>query len=153
MRRGSDSLRFAFRLVDVAGSGLSGWFHVVVAATASPDDIGQIVAEELRRDGILLVIVENDPAREPELIRNNELYVLGSALNEGVLDQAGIGKAADIVVATASDPDNVYISLSARSRNPRIRIHARAESEIGLKHLRLAGVERALRAQQRDRSS
>ncbi|MGO9265843.1 MAG: potassium channel family protein [Candidatus Binataceae bacterium] len=109
---------------------------------------GQIVAEELRRDGIVVVVVESDPGKEPELIRNEELYVLGSALNEGVLDQAGIGKAADIVIATASDPDNVFISLSARSRNPHIRIHARAESEIGLKHLRLAGVERAISSYQ-----
>lgn len=109
---------------------------------------GQIVAEELRRDGIVVVAIESDPGKEPELIRNDELYVLGSALNEGVLDQAGIGKAADIVIATASDPDNVFISLSARSRNPRIRIHARAESEIGLRHLRLAGVERAISSYQ-----
>ena len=109
---------------------------------------GRIVAEELRRDKILAVVIENDPGKEPELIRNEELYVLGSALDEGILEQAGIEKAADIVVATASDPDNVYISLSARSRNPGIRIHARAESEIGLKHLRLAGVDRAISSYQ-----
>jgi len=109
---------------------------------------GRIVAEELQRDGIVAVVIESDPGKEHELIRNGELYVLGSALDEGILDQAGIEKAADIVVATASDPDNVYISLSARSRNPRIRIHARAESEIGLKHLRLAGVERAISSYQ-----
>ncbi len=109
---------------------------------------GAIVAEELRQNGVKRVIVEKDPAREPELIRANELYIIGSALNEEVLQQAGITKAADIVVATASDPDIVYISLSARSANPRIRIHARAESEIGLKHLRLAGVERAISSYQ-----
>jgi tetratricopeptide (TPR) repeat protein len=47
MQPGSDSLRFAFRLVDVAGSGLSGWFHVAVAKTATPDDIGQLVADNM----------------------------------------------------------------------------------------------------------
>lgn len=109
---------------------------------------GRIVAEELRRDGIVAVVIESDPGKEPELLRNDELYVIGSALDESVLEQAGIARAADIVVATASDPDNVYVSLSARSRNPRIRIHARAESEIGLKHLRLAGVERAISSYQ-----
>jgi uncharacterized protein with PhoU and TrkA domain len=42
----------------------------------------------------------------------------------------------------------VYISLSARDRNPQIRIHARAESEIGLKHLQLAGADRAISSYQ-----
>jgi voltage-gated potassium channel len=109
---------------------------------------GQIVAGELRRDGIVTVVVENEPAKERDLIGNDELYILGSALNENVLDQAGISRAADIVIATASDPDNVYISLSARSRNADIRIRARAESEIGLRHLHLAGVQRAISSYQ-----
>jgi voltage-gated potassium channel len=109
---------------------------------------GRIVAEELHRNGLSPVVIENNPDKEAELARENELYIIGSALDEAVLDHAKIDSAADIVVATASDPDNVYISLSARSRNPRIRIHARAESEIGLKHLHLAGVDRAISSYQ-----
>jgi voltage-gated potassium channel len=119
--------------------------HVVLCGYGR---FGQIVAAELRRDGIELVVIENDPAKEGDLIRNGELYVMGSALDESVLEQAGIDKAAEIVIATASDPDNVYISLSARSRTPSIRVHARAESEMGLKHLRLAGVARAISSYQ-----
>jgi voltage-gated potassium channel len=119
--------------------------HVVLCGYGR---FGRIVAEELRRDKILSVVIEIDPAKESELIRNGELYVIGSALDEGILKQAAIESAAQIVIATASDPDNVYISLSARSCNPRIRIHARAESEIGLKHLRLAGVEQAISSYQ-----
>jgi len=109
---------------------------------------GRIVAEELHRNGMIPVVIECDPTKEADLVRANELYIIGSALDEKILGQAGIESAADIVVATASDPDNVYISLSARSRKPRIRIHARAESEIGLKHLNLAGVDRAISSYQ-----
>jgi voltage-gated potassium channel len=119
--------------------------HVVLCGYGR---FGRIVAEELRRDKILSVVIEIDPAKESELLRNGELYVIGSALDESILKQAAIESAAQIVIATASDPDNVYISLSARSCNPRIRIHARAESEIGLKHLRLAGVEQAISSYQ-----
>ncbi len=75
-------------------------------------------------------------------------YIIGSALDEGVLDAAGIRSASDIVVATASDPDNVFISLSARGKNPAIRIHARAETEAGLRHLKLAGADRAISSYQ-----
>jgi voltage-gated potassium channel len=119
--------------------------HVIICGYGR---FGRVVADELRRDGMTVVVIENDPAREPELVRADILYVIGSALDEGSLDQAGIANASDIVAATASDPDNVYISLSARSKNPGIRIHARAESEIGLKHLQLAGADRAISSYQ-----
>ena len=119
--------------------------HVIVCGYGR---FGTIVVEELRRNGMTVVVVEVDPAREADLIRADILYVLGSALEEAILEQAGIRSASDVVVATASDPDNVYISLSARSKNPNIRIHARAESEIGLKHLQLAGADQAISSYQ-----
>jgi voltage-gated potassium channel len=119
--------------------------HVIVCGYGR---FGTIVVDELRHNGMTVVVIETNPGREAELIRENILYVLGSALEEDVLEQAGIQSASDIVVATASDPDNVYISLSARSKNPGIRIHARAESEIGLKHLQLAGADQAISSYQ-----
>lgn len=119
--------------------------HVIVCGYGR---FGTIVVDELRRNGMTVVVIESDPAREPELVRENILYVIGSALEEDVLEQAAIQSARDIVVATASDPDNVYISLSARSKSPKIRIHARAESEIGLKHLQLAGADQAISSYQ-----
>jgi voltage-gated potassium channel len=115
--------------------------HVVICGYGR---FGRVVAEELHRHGTALVVIEKDPEKESTLTRAGELYVIGSALEESTLDQAAIGSAAEIVIATASDPDNVFIALSARSKNPQIRIHARAESEIGLKHLELAGVDQAI---------
>jgi len=119
--------------------------HVIVCGYGR---FGRIVVNELRRDGMTVVVIEKDPDLEAELVRANELYIIGTALEEQVLEQAGIRTASDIVVATASDPDNVFISLSARGKNPQIRIHARAESEIGLKHLQLAGADRAISSYQ-----
>jgi len=64
------------------------------------------------------------------------------------LDDAGLtpGDVDAIVVGTASDSDNVFITLSAREKNPAIRIHARGESDGGLRRLRLAGADQALSA-------
>jgi voltage-gated potassium channel len=107
-----------------------------------------VVADELSRHGTTLVVIENDAGKESALTKAGVLYVIGSALEESTLDQAAITEARDIVIATASDPDNVFIALSARSKNQRIRIHARAESEIGLKHLELAGVDQAISSYQ-----
>ena len=115
--------------------------HVIVCGFGR---FGRVVVDELRRHGTTLVVIENDPEKESILVQAGDLYILGSALEENTLEQAGIGAASEIVIATASDPDNVFIALSARSKNPQIRIHARAESEIGLKHLELAGVDQAI---------
>jgi voltage-gated potassium channel len=107
---------------------------------------GRVVVEALRqqREQPEIVLVEIDPEKEAELERSGMFYVMGSALDEEVLDHAGIRAASDIVIATSSDPDNVFISLSARERNPSIRIYARAESEVGVRHLQLAGADRAI---------
>jgi voltage-gated potassium channel len=109
---------------------------------------GRIVAEELKGDRHTLVVIEINPALEPDLMRSGLYYIIGSALDEGVLESAGIGSASDIVVATASDPDNVFISLSVRGKNSAIRIHARAETEAGLRHLKLAGADGAISSYQ-----
>ncbi len=115
--------------------------HVIVCGYGR---FGRVVVDELRRHRTTLVVIEKDSEKESTLIQMGELYILGSALEESTLEQAGVAEASEIVIATASDPDNVFIALSARSKNPRIRIHARAESEIGLKHLELAGVDQAI---------
>jgi voltage-gated potassium channel len=119
--------------------------HVIVCGYGR---FGRVVTGELRHNALAVVVIESDPAKEPELERAGVPYVLGSALEQEVLERAGIARAAEIVVATASDPDNVYISLSARSMNSKIRIHARAESELGLRHLQLAGVDQAVSSYQ-----
>ena len=115
--------------------------HVIVCGYGR---FGRVVVEELRRNGMTVVVIERDDEKEAELERAQLLYVIGSAIEADTLERAAIATAREIVIATASDPDNVYIALSARSRNRGIRIHARAESDVGLKHLQLAGADRAI---------
>jgi voltage-gated potassium channel len=105
---------------------------------------GRVVADELKTDSHTVVVIEINSELEADLVRSGLYHLIGSALDEAVLEAAGIRSASDIVVATASDPDNVFVSLSARGKNPAIRIHARAETEAGLRHLKLAGADRAI---------
>jgi voltage-gated potassium channel len=119
--------------------------HVVICGYGR---MGRVVAEEMAGAGLPMVAIERDPAREAELREADALYVIGSALEDRVLEQAGVRSARAIVVATASDADNVYITLSARTMNPGIRILARGESEAGLQHLRMAGADVVVSAYQ-----
>ena len=119
--------------------------HVVICGFGR---MGRVVAEEVTRSGGEAVVIERDPTREAELAEGGLLYVIGSALEDRVLKDAGLPRARAIVVVTASDADNVYITLSARTMNPKVRIHARGESEAGLQHLRMAGADQAISAYQ-----
>ena len=109
---------------------------------------GRVVAEELVRSVAQVVIIDRDAAKEPALRALGAPYLIASATSEEVLERAGIRRARAIVVATGSDPENVFITLSAREKNPEIRIHARGESEAGLRRLRLAGADQVLSAYQ-----
>jgi voltage-gated potassium channel len=110
--------------------------HVVLCGWGR---FGRVVADELERRGMPFVVIESDAARQAELEASRFPWVLGSALDDQVLAEAGIARARAIVVATGSDADNVFIALSAREANPRIGIHARGESEAGIRRLQLAG--------------
>ena len=117
--------------------------HVVICGFGR---MGRVIADEIQRSGTAMVVVERDAARESELIATGMTYVIGSALDDRVLELAGVSRARAIAVATASDADNVYVTLSARAMNPQIRILARGESEAGLQHLRMAGADVAISA-------
>jgi voltage-gated potassium channel len=117
--------------------------HVIVCGYGR---FGRVVADEIRKNDSPLVVIDVDPAREEELKRAGVPYLIGSALDDDVLAQAGLDRAAAIVVATPSDPDNVFITLSIREKSQTIRIHARGESDAALRRLELAGANQAMTA-------
>ena len=119
--------------------------HVIVCGYGR---FGRAVVEELTRNTVPLVVIESDPARHGELDAAGVLYVAGSALEDSMLADAGIGSARAIVVATGSDADNVYVTLSAREKNSGILIYARGDSDAGLRRLKLAGADQVVAAYQ-----
>ena len=119
--------------------------HVIVCGYGR---FGRAVVEELQRRSVRLVIVDSDDEVEPALRETGAAYIVGSVLSDEILERAGIARAGALVIATASDPDNVFVTLSAREKNPRLRIHARAESDAGMRRLRLAGADPVVSAYQ-----
>jgi voltage-gated potassium channel len=119
--------------------------HVIVCGYGR---FGRAVVEELARNSVPMVVIESNPAKQPEMDAANVLHISGSALEDSVLADAGLGAARAIVVATGSDADNVYITLSAREKNPNILIYARGDTDAGLHRLRLAGADQVVAAYQ-----
>jgi voltage-gated potassium channel len=119
--------------------------HVVVCGYGR---FGRAVCDELARQDVERVIIDSDPSVESELRSAGASYVLGSALSDEVLERAGVARARAVVIATPSDPDNVFITLSVREKSAGVRIHARGETEAGLRRLRLAGADQVISAYQ-----
>jgi voltage-gated potassium channel len=120
--------------------------HIIVCGFGR---FGRVVVEELARNRVPQVVIDNDPAVAADLDKLGVAHLNASALLDEVLDEAGVKNARAIVVATGSEADNVYITLSAREKNPKIEIHARGETESGIRRLKLAGAHQVVSVFQR----
>lgn len=115
--------------------------HYIVCAYGR---VGRAVAREFEAEGIPFIVIDARAEREPELADDGVLHLIGSPSAETVLRQAGIDRARGLVCAVDSDAENVYITLVARSLNPRIAIVARAAEEASADRLYRAGAARVV---------
>ena len=115
--------------------------HYVVCAFGR---VGRSAVEELVAQGADVVVVEVDPALEPDMIEADVLYILDDPTQEDVLEQAGIERARGLLCAVDSDASNVYITLLARARNPDLFIIGRASSPESVEALTRAGANRVV---------
>ncbi len=113
--------------------------HVIVCGFGR---LGKAVGTKLNAREV--VVVDQDEAMQKEAEDAGHLFVHGSALEEAVLRSAGIERARALIAATGSDPDNVFIALSARELKPDIQIHARAETSAGVRRLKLSGASQVI---------
>ena len=112
--------------------------HIVVCGFGR---FGRVVVEELRQAGESLVVVEKDPGSLAELEQAGVPCLQGNAAADEVLERAGIRRARAIVIATSSDAENMFITLTARELNAAIEIHARGEGDVAVRRLRRAGAD------------
>jgi voltage-gated potassium channel len=106
--------------------------------------IGRIICKELMRKSIALIVIEKDEQARRLLEHDDILYLDADATEEEVLLEAGIEKAKGLVAVVSSDPQNVYISLTARGLNPSLYILSRAEEEATEKKLIRAGANEVM---------
>jgi len=100
--------------------------------------VGRQVLADLRAAGSRCVVLEQDAAALEE-IPDTLPHVAGDGADDGVLERAGIGRAAGLVASTGDDATNLFVTLSARSLNPTLAIVARANHPASEAKLRRAG--------------
>lgn len=100
------------------------------------------VTQELEKQGIEFVVIESNEAKIQEIQEEtNFLCVEGDATDDDVLHEAGIERAATLVITLPDDSDNIFIVVSARQFNPKIRIICRANQQADETKLRRAGAD------------
>ena len=103
--------------------------------------VGRSVARELARRPVPFVIIESAEGKRQRYATENWLVVAGDATLEQTLRDAQIKRARGLIAATTTDATNLYIVLTARGLNPKLKIIARASEDAAEKHLLTAGAD------------
>ena len=107
---------------------------------------GHYVLEELIRTKRKVVAVEQDPKKVQSLINRGIPTVEGDASNDNILREAGIDRAIGLVSTLPEDKDNLFVVITARGLNPKLRIVAKVdEIEVREKFFR-SGADSAVSA-------
>jgi len=88
-------------------------------------------------------VIEKKELRQ-ELDQDNILHIIDDATHEDTLIEAGVERAKGLVSVLSSDPENVYVSLTARSLNPDLFILSRAEHLASEAKLLAAGANKVI---------
>ncbi len=105
---------------------------------------GKAICSELQRRNEPFVVIENNAAVEEELAERRWLYLIGDATDENLLRLANIQKAKALITTLPNDADNVFVVLTAKELNPKLRIISRASKESALSKLKIAGAHHVI---------
>jgi len=106
-------------------------------------ETGRPLLNELVKNQAPLVLIEMEKSliERSFIITPDLLYIEGDATEDQNLINAGIEKAAGIIITLPSDKDNLYITMTARMLNPDIRIISRVTNTKIEPKLRKAGAD------------
>ena len=124
--------------------------HVIVCGFGRN---GRRAYQELRASGVRVVVIElseelmkrhadgqTGEDYDGNGVAGGNIYtVMGDATTDLVLKQAGVERASALITALPKDADNVFVALSARALNPRLKIIARASLKTSESKLLTAG--------------
>ncbi|MGZ4329722.1 MAG: potassium channel family protein [Solirubrobacteraceae bacterium] len=106
--------------------------------------VGRQVARDLRAARAEYLVVDPLPENEELAQDAGAPFIKGDPANDAVLIAAGIDRARSIIACADSDPQNIFITLTARELRADIPILARAAVEDSEKKLKRAGADRVI---------
>lgn len=106
--------------------------------------VGRRIVMEMRRMGAPFVVVESNALLAAQLqIPDTQVLIRDATLDETLIE-AGVERATGLASCLPDDADNLYVVLTARTLNPKLRIVARAVEESAEPKLVRAGANRVI---------
>jgi voltage-gated potassium channel len=115
--------------------------HLVIAGVGRT---GEYAVHELHAAEQPFVAIDRDEAVLERLSRQlggKLLFVKGDATQDEILIQAGVARARGVLSALTDDRDNLFVTLSARSLNPKARIVSKVADAENESKLTRAGAD------------
>lgn len=103
--------------------------------------VGRGAAYELMRSKVPIVVVDNDEDKIDMVIKAGMLGVLADSTKDETLRGVRIDRARGLVAALASDADNLFLTLSAKTLNSKLTVATRANEDEAASKLRRAGAD------------
>ncbi|MCX6610435.1 MAG: NAD-binding protein [Acidobacteria bacterium] len=103
--------------------------------------VGRGAAHELMHAKVPVVVIDNSEDRIDMVIKAGMLGVLADSTRDETLRGVRIDRARGLVAALASDADNLFLTLSAKTLNPKLTVATRANEEESAAKLRRAGAD------------
>jgi voltage-gated potassium channel len=106
--------------------------------------VGRRIVREMRRAGVSFVVVESNALLAAELgLPDTQVLIRDATLDETLIE-AGVERAQGLAACLPDDAANLYVVLTARNLNARLRIVARAVEESAEPKLVRAGANRVI---------
>jgi len=106
--------------------------------------VGRTVVDQLERLEIPFVLIETNEGLYRELLNERTPVIQGDAKRHDILLQAGIERARGICIVIDNDADNLYITVTARSLNPKAKIITRAGQQRYATAMRNSGADEVI---------
>ena len=103
--------------------------------------VGRTVVEQLRKAKIPFLLIESNDGLYRQLLSEGMLVIHGDAKRHSVLESAGIMRARGICALIDNDADNLYITITAKTLNPKLRVITRAGQERYAQAMRSSGAD------------
>ncbi|MCD6250427.1 MAG: potassium channel protein [candidate division Zixibacteria bacterium] len=115
--------------------------HYIIAGFGR---VGRQVAKEFQAKGVPCVVIEQSETSADQIMAQGVVTMQGDATDDEVLLSAGIERAHTLISTLPEEAQNVYLTLTARYMNPKLKIIARADFEDGEKKLTRAGADHVI---------
>ena len=116
--------------------------HVIVCGYGRN---GKQACEQLASGNEVYVAIESNPDIINRMRADgNILFIEGDATNDDVLAEAGLESAKALITALPSDAANVFVVLTARDKNPTLKIISRASDDASEHKLKRAGANNVI---------